>query len=107
MFWKTFPRRMVHRPHSLTLHKVLFQVHLWLGIGVGLYILVISLTGAAVVFCSEMQHAMYPGFFPAEKAGTPGAHIADVAENMKSAYPEHELAGVSAPNEEQHNFVGY
>jgi uncharacterized iron-regulated membrane protein len=107
MFSKAFLQRIVHRPHALTLRKLLFQVHLWAGIGVGLYIVVISVTGASLVFRSEMQHAMYPDLFPAAEVETSGVHMADVVENMKTAYPEHELVGVAAPNDEQHTFVGY
>ena len=42
----TIWKRWVRQPHTLWLRRALFQVHLWTGIGVGLYILLISLTGA-------------------------------------------------------------
>ena len=34
--------------------RALFQIHLWTGIGVGLYILMISVTGSAIVFRREI-----------------------------------------------------
>jgi len=43
-------QRWVHRPQSLWVRTALFQVHLWVGIGVGLYILLISISGSAIVY---------------------------------------------------------
>ena len=42
-------QRWVHAPQTSKFRRVLFQVHLWLGIAIGLYILVISVSGSAVV----------------------------------------------------------
>jgi uncharacterized iron-regulated membrane protein len=43
------------------IRKVLFQVHLWSGIGVGLYVVVISLTGSLLVFRVEYYKYFRPG----------------------------------------------
>ena len=43
------------------IRKVLFQVHLWCGIGVGLYVVVISLTGSLLVFRIEYYNYFRPG----------------------------------------------
>ena len=42
-------QRWVQSPNTTFFRRVLFQVHLWLGITLGFYILVISVTGSAVV----------------------------------------------------------
>jgi len=39
------------------LRKALFQIHLWTGIGAGLYILLISISGSVVVFRNEVYEA--------------------------------------------------
>ena len=44
------------RPQQVWWRKLLFQVHLWSGIGLGLYIFVVSVSGAALVFREEIQH---------------------------------------------------
>jgi uncharacterized iron-regulated membrane protein len=44
----------LRQPQSLWLRKALFQVHLWTGLGAGLYIVVISLSGSAIVFRREI-----------------------------------------------------
>ena len=50
----------VHRPQSHWVRKALFQVHLWSGICLGLYVIVISVTGSAAVFNSELYAAFLP-----------------------------------------------
>lgn len=102
-----FRRAPVHTPRSLGIRKVLFQVHLWAGIGVGLYVLVASTTGAALVFRGEIQHAQYREFFPSIPAEGSQADIADVVDSMAAAYPDHQVVGVGAPTDEQHTFAGY
>jgi len=42
-------RRWLQAPATHWLHRMLFQVHMWLGIGFGLYILMISISGSAIV----------------------------------------------------------
>lgn len=39
--------------------RALFQIHLWSGIGLGLYLLVVSITGSAVVFRGEIEDALH------------------------------------------------
>ncbi|MDG1851280.1 MAG: PepSY domain-containing protein, partial [Gammaproteobacteria bacterium] len=42
-------QRWVQAPNTTFFRRALFQIHLWLGIALGLYILVISVSGSAVV----------------------------------------------------------
>jgi uncharacterized iron-regulated membrane protein len=48
-------QQWIQRPQNLWLRKALFQVHLWVGIGVGLYVLLISLSGSAIVFRRQLE----------------------------------------------------
>lgn len=50
----SFSDRLLRRPQSLWLRKALFQIHLWTGIGVGLYVVAISISGSAIVFRNEI-----------------------------------------------------
>ncbi|MBF8300898.1 MAG: PepSY-associated helix domain protein, partial [Acidobacteria bacterium] len=45
------------------LRKALFQVHVWTGIGIGLYLGVIAVTGSILVFRVELSRAATPGMF--------------------------------------------
>ena len=42
------------------LRRAVFQVHLWSGLGVGLYIVVISLSGSILVYRSELRQTFNP-----------------------------------------------
>lgn len=48
-------------PHSLWLRRALFQIHLWVGIAIGLYVLIISVSGSLIVFRRELDRALCPG----------------------------------------------
>jgi uncharacterized iron-regulated membrane protein len=50
----TLWQRWLTRPQDVLLRKALFQIHLWTGIGMGLYILMISVTGSILVFRREL-----------------------------------------------------
>ena len=50
----------VRQPQKLWLRKALFQAHLWSGIAVGLYILMISVTGSVLVYRNELFRMATP-----------------------------------------------
>jgi uncharacterized iron-regulated membrane protein len=50
-------QRWVRQPQTVWLRKALFQVHLWSGIGLGLYIFFISVTGSVLVYRNELYVA--------------------------------------------------
>ena len=49
-----------HQPQKLWLRRALFQIHLWTGLAVGLYIVVISVSGSILVYRSELRQAFEP-----------------------------------------------
>jgi len=51
---------LVHNPRKLWLRRALFQIHLWAGIFLSLYIVVIALTGAILVFEDEFTATTLP-----------------------------------------------
>ncbi len=56
----TLWKRWIQQPQSIWLRKALFQVHLWSGIAIGLYILMISVTGSVLVYRNELYRAATP-----------------------------------------------
>ena len=62
------------------LRKALFQIHLWTGIAVCLWVVLVCVTGSALVFRGEMQHAMHPHLFAADR-GAP-ADAATIIERV-------------------------
>jgi uncharacterized iron-regulated membrane protein len=70
--------------------KFLFQVHLWTGLGLGLYILVISVSGSAVVFRNELLRvfAQPPPVFTG-----PGDRMTpeQIEASAKRSFPDHDV----------------
>ena len=53
-------QRWVRQPKTFWLRRALFQVHLLSGVAVGLYILMISVTGSVLVYSNELYTAATP-----------------------------------------------
>jgi len=50
-------QRWISHPQSTWLRKAIFQVHVWCGVGIGLYVLVVSVTGSIAVYRNELYVA--------------------------------------------------
>jgi uncharacterized iron-regulated membrane protein len=50
-FWQGWMRQ----PQRVWLRRALFQIHLWLGLAIGLYIVMLSITGSVLVYRNEMD----------------------------------------------------
>jgi uncharacterized iron-regulated membrane protein len=46
--------RWLHRPRSTAFRRLIFQLHLWSGVALGLYIFFISITGSVLVYRNEL-----------------------------------------------------
>jgi uncharacterized iron-regulated membrane protein len=60
-------------PQKIWMRRALFQVHLWVGVALAAYAIVIGLSESALVFRDEMERAMWPAQFhlsPAERTTT-------------------------------------
>ena len=87
--------------------RAVFQIHLWTGISVGLYLLVISITGAMLVFRSEMQHAAFPQFFEIPDGAGPAADLDTVVQAFRAAYPGQSISGIDTPSPTRQTFLTY
>ena len=47
-------QQWLRRPQTVWLRRALFQIHLWTGIGAGLYILAVCVSGSAIVYRDEI-----------------------------------------------------
>lgn len=100
-----FFQRYFHRPQRLWVRRLNFQVHLWVGIVLTLYIIVIGVTGSILVFRPELERLC--GLKPWQElhASGPLADIATVVENVRAAYPRLHVVSVDAPSENDATFV--
>ena len=56
----SFEQRWLHHPETLRVHRVLFQVHLWLGMLAAMYVTVMSLSGSMLVFRDRLESSAAP-----------------------------------------------
>jgi uncharacterized iron-regulated membrane protein len=86
-------QRWVQQPQGVFLRRAIFQIHLWTGLAIGLYVVMISLSGSVLVYRSELYQRFSPrprivagsgtplsaeALTPAARRGRPGAEIASI-----------------------------
>lgn len=81
------------QPEKTWLRRALFQVHLWTGIAVGVYIVLISVTGSAVVFRRDLLFAKL-GNVPAAEATGKRMTEPQLREAVLEQYPGGEITKV-------------
>lgn len=79
-------QRWMRQPQSMWVRRALFQIHLWLGIGIGLYIVVLCVTGSALVFREEFT-ATFETPLPAYEEGRKPLSRAELTAAAERAYP--------------------
>lgn len=86
-------QRWLRQPQTVWLRRVIFQVHLWSGISLGLYIVFISVTGSVLVYRNELYVAATPE--PIISA-SPGPSLSDdeLADAAVRRYPGYRVARV-------------
>ncbi len=87
---------LIHHPRRIGLRRAFFQVHLWMGVLLSLYIAVIGASGSVLVFEEEFTRLALPplasSFEPGHVAGVPAA-LAAVA----AAHPQAKASYLAAP----------
>ena len=92
----TLWQRWVQKPQALLLRKLFFQVHLWVGIAIGLYIVLLSVTGSALVFRRELDRAFRPQVVPFDKS-QPVLSKDQLADAASRRYPGFAVERVGDP----------
>lgn len=90
MWW----RRWVRQPQTVFLRKAAFQVHLWIGLSLGLYIVMLSVTGSALVFRREMD-AAFRTPLPAFDENAPVLTKEQITQRALALYPGYTVTFVS------------
>jgi uncharacterized iron-regulated membrane protein len=98
----------IQKPQRVWWRRALFQVHLWVGIILGLYIIVIGLTGSILVFKDELAALSYPGMRSAQQVDqSRWANLATVVENARAAHPRHKFVSAYVPTVFSNTFLTY
>jgi len=72
----------------------------------GLYIVLVSLTGALLVWRIDLQRLTYPELFTRSRAGTV-VDAETVLASVHAAYPRHHVSGVDAPTTSRPTYLAY
>jgi uncharacterized iron-regulated membrane protein len=86
----------VDSPQHLWLRRAIFQIHLWSGIALGLYVVVISLSGSAAVFNRELYTAFLPPPRMVNVAGTRMTR-AELKSAAQRAHPGASIGRIALP----------
>jgi len=99
----SFLRTFVHHPRKLWLRRAFFQIHLWAGVLLSLYIVMIAVTGSILVFRIELTKALLPKTLTPYAAGRT-APIAMVLDRFRTAYPGAKLDNIQTPSPQMPTF---
>jgi uncharacterized iron-regulated membrane protein len=89
----------VRHPRKLFLRRALFQIHLWAGVLLSVYVVVLALTGSVLVFRSELQRAILLRSVEPYTAGKV-ASIATVLARFGATYPTTQVENLQLPFDE-------
>ena len=81
----SFWQRWLKRPQTTWLRKAFFQIHLWAGLLLGLYIAVVCVSGSAVVFRNDIYDVLVDKLHV-----TPEAHAlsqSELEQSLQRTYP--------------------
>ena len=81
--------RWVRAPQTLWVRRAIFQIHLWTGIGISLYLLMICVTGSLLVYRNELYQAFSP-----EPVIVAGSGESLTPELLTEVYPDYEVTNV-------------
>src|SRR5262245_60699268 len=87
-------KQWISHPQKVWLRKATFQLHMWSGIGFGLYVLVVSVTGSIVVYRNELYRAATRDPIVVAQSG-PRLTDEELKAAAAHAYPRHTIIGIS------------
>jgi uncharacterized iron-regulated membrane protein len=80
------------RPQRTQLRRALYQLHLWIGLVLGVYIVVISVSGSAAVFRREVSIALIPR--AVESVGDARLEDEPLRAALAAQYPQHRVVRI-------------
>ena len=84
-------QQWMNRPQDIWLRRALFQIHLWTGIALGIYVVVISISGSAIVFRNEISKALSMTGRTVVVSGTRMTRDS-LKDSIRRAYPQYSIS---------------
>jgi uncharacterized iron-regulated membrane protein len=99
-----FRRRSVwiHTPQRSRLRKALFQIHLWVGVVLGIYAIAIGITGSLLVFSSELELRLEPHLHVVQPEARM-ASLQKVWETVRATHPNDRIFSLVMADEPDHS----
>jgi uncharacterized iron-regulated membrane protein len=94
-----FLRGFIQRPQRVWVRRVNFQIHLWAGLILTLYLIVIGITGSILVFREELEALAGLNPWHGIHATGPYADPVTVLANVRAAFPDTRIISLSAPTQ--------
>lgn len=98
----------LHHPQHVGVRKAIFQIHLWVGVALSLYLSIMGITGSILVFEKEIEHAAYPQLWhapaPPQSTRNMPVDFTSVIASVKSTYPHHALSVAYPPDKPGDNY---
>lgn len=98
-------RAFLRTPKQTRLRRVVFQIHLWLGLIIGTYLLVMSFTGAYLLFVDELSLANHPSWYRTSNPGRPALGVDEVLASVHAAYPGQRVYRLYAPSRARDTYI--
>lgn len=105
---RNFIREYIHRPQRLWIRKAMFQVHLWVGLLLVIYAILIGVSGSVLVLREEFERwtGLNPDYGVIEATG-PQLTYGEVAAILRDKYPKSKASLVYAPRAKDPAYLAY
>ncbi len=100
-------RTFLTKPQRLFWRQALFQVHLWSGLLAALYVILIGVTGSALVFREEAEAALESDLRHRANPTGARADLLAISADLQRRFPGQQITGVYAAESPAHSVVGY
>lgn len=100
-----FFRQFLRHPQQLWLRRANLQIHLWVGIALAIYAVVIGVSGSILVFGAELERLENPNHWPALQPNQAVADISVVIDNLRSHFPHTHVVSIMAPTPAEPVFI--
>jgi uncharacterized iron-regulated membrane protein len=90
----TYRERWIWQPQTTWLRRAMFQLHMWSGVAIGLYVLMVSVTGSVLVYRNELYRAATPDPIVVTKSG-PLLSDEQLGAAATRSFPGYAVTGIS------------
>src|SRR5688572_28871213 len=87
-------QRWMRQPQRVWLRRALFQIHLWTGLALGLYVVMLSITGSVLVYRNDLN-IMLASPRPAFEPDRAQLSKEKMTAAVQKVYPGWEIAAMS------------